>query len=180
MSHPTFEVLIFDRGRLDAEDARRLADHLKRCPACQQMASAWGETEALLASQELASPSPGFEARFLHRLQARRQRRQSLVLHLLVLSLVGGLFGLGVLFGAQLARAWISIVTELMGVAVRLLNIGSMLSLALKFVFLLAEQVIESLPIPAWLALSASFSALLALWLGSAWRFMHASIRKEI
>lgn len=107
MNHSFFEELILDRGRddqwLEPEWAGLLQEHLQTCAACRALAESWGEVESSLKRVELASPAPGFAARWQERAQAerlRRHRRQSLLM--LAFAMTGGLLVLGSLVLAEL------------------------------------------------------------------------------
>jgi len=64
-------------GMLSPEDQRTFEAHLRTCPDCQARWTRWRQVDALLAAGPVLSPSPGFSARVLERVnrRGRRQRR---------------------------------------------------------------------------------------------------------
>jgi anti-sigma-K factor RskA len=65
-------------GSLEGESARQVRTHLADCPACAGVLVASDRVEALVAKDEIVTPSEGLQERFRARLQAHRQQTQAM------------------------------------------------------------------------------------------------------
>jgi hypothetical protein len=63
------------KGELPGDAGERIGKHLKGCPCCSGELSALEKLEATLDRLAQISPSPGFEARFLRRLEGAEKGR---------------------------------------------------------------------------------------------------------
>jgi len=94
MNHQPFEEWLLAGEELESADQLALDQHLETCPECPKLARAWQEVRTEIRRAPLATPVPGFSARFAERLEqeaARKQRRVTwLVLGLFLLAGVGG------------------------------------------------------------------------------------------
>ena len=167
MNHSPFEEWLLNNSPVSPEQQRDLDLHLRTCAYC----SALVETGKMLGTAKMATPAPGFTARFQARLAERKaaERRQKLWGMILFT-----LAGLGLLMWAvgpylvsflEAPATWISIVVGW------LVFIGTTL-----FALVDAGAVILSI-IPrflspfAWLVLLSTFAGMGLLWSVSIWRF---------
>jgi len=84
-NHPPFNRWLLSGEPLSPEQNAVLQEHLRTCPECGQLQTAWGEVQFQLRSAGQVAPAPGFASRFQQRLvlqRVKRQRRNAWILFL--------------------------------------------------------------------------------------------------
>jgi len=64
MKHLPYENWILDEPKLKPEEITSLSHHLEVCDQCRQLKRGWEASKALLTNATLATPAPGFSARW--------------------------------------------------------------------------------------------------------------------
>jgi hypothetical protein len=166
MNHQPFEDWLLEDQLLDPAQKRELDAHLRSCNTC----SAIAESNLALRSARLATPAPGFTARFQERLVlARRAQRRRTLLGTLFFSL-GGMLLLAILTGPTLI-SFIGSPAEWLSAMVRALLFIYTTTLAVAEAGSILFRILpEFMPPFVWLVLLSTLSGLGLLWSVSIWR----------
>jgi len=168
VNHLPFEDWLLNETPVTPEQQRDLDLHLRNCAYC----SALAETGRMLSTSKMATPIPGFTARFQTRLAERKIVERRKKLWGAVLFILGGLVLLMWAVGPYLTSFLASPATWISVVVAWLVFIGTTL-----FALIDASKVILSvlpnvLPPFAWLVLFSTFAGAGLLWSVSIWRFV--------
>ena len=167
MKHQPFETWLLEEQPITPEQKRELQSHLKICKYC----SALYETGAALQSKQVASPAPGFTARFKKRLAVQRiaERRHRLwgliVLILGAIALLFGLAGSTLLSIVNSPAEWLTL-----GIGYLLFIITSLQAFT-EFGLVLLRVVPSFIPPLGWMVIVSAIAGLSLLWTISIWRF---------
>ena len=167
MNHQPFETWLLEEQSITPEQKRELQSHLKICKYC----TALYETGAALQSKQIASPAPGFTARFRKRLAAQRVAERRLKLWGLIVLMLGGMAMLFGLAGSTL----LSIVNSpaewlTLGIGYLLFIITSLQAFT-EFGLVLLRVVPGFIPPLGWMVIASVIAGLSLLWTVSIWRF---------
>ena len=97
MKHKPFESWILDTSPIHKAEQQQLREHLKVCPQCQKLQTAWLESQNQIKAAKVHEPQPGFSLRwqtlFSNRreLEKIRQVRRTLII-LALLMILASLF----------------------------------------------------------------------------------------
>jgi anti-sigma factor RsiW len=94
-------------GMLSAEEQEALEAHLRLCTGCQAEWARWRQVDALLASEHVLVPSPGFGAGVLERVGQHRRRQRRLLGGALLLGGSLSVWGMVLLALAAAALLWV-------------------------------------------------------------------------
>lgn len=165
MNHPSFDLLPLD----DEEELQTGKDHLRDCPQCQEMQSAWQAVHRQIKSTPMANPSAGFTQRWQASLAERRALQQRMQVRRLFLGLVtanilvAGALGLTMLFVSSPAQWFNQLIGTLAQTFLRIelfeQNILSWLRI-----------VPPSLSILLWVVISSGVALLCLTWVATIWR----------
>lgn len=102
MDHHQVQVWLLEGQPAAGDPEGRLSDHLESCETCRQIAAQWLQVQSALEASPMARPQPGFETRWLRRLEADRTRR-----HHRQAALTTGLAAAGCIASFGLLVAWV-------------------------------------------------------------------------
>lgn len=77
MKHKPYENWIVEETALSRNKAILLKNHLKKCPRCQQLQTAWRASEKQLRIAKIYAPKPGFTRRWQNYMIYRRNHERS-------------------------------------------------------------------------------------------------------
>lgn len=165
MSHQPFETWLLSEEPLSTEQAQALRDHLRECPACQQVDASWAGTRQLFRAAPPAAPAPGFTARWQARQaeqQAQRYRRQTM-------ALLGFTAGSAAVFFTALVVRWFLVMRSpgalLSDLSFRLTALLVFADSTSSVIAALWRGLLLSVPLPVWVLVPGSISFLIVLWL---------------
>jgi len=163
--YPYEEWLLAGPGQaLQAEQAAELAGHLRDCPSCRALSESLPAVEHALRRAPMAAPRAGFNARWLVRVEAERQRshrRQGLLVLATSLLLAAALLcGLAWLFWPALQAPSLLLWSSLYQI-VRWLSLAGAVQ---QFLSGLLGATRESVPLAAWVLLAGVLCQLGVLW----------------
>ncbi len=171
MNHQPFETWLLEEQSTTSEQKRELQSHLKICKYC----NALYETGVALHSNQMASPAPGFTARFKKRLVAQRvvERRHRfwglIVLILGALALLFGLAGSTLLSIVNSPAEWLTL-----GIGYLLFIITSLQAFT-EFGLVLLRVAPDFIPPLGWMVIISAIAGFSLLWTISIWRFTRLS-----
>ncbi len=93
MKHKPFESWILDNSPITKTEQQQLREHLKACPQCQKLQTAWLESQNRIKAASVYKPQPGFGQRWQtmlikrRELEKTRQVRQTLLILVLLMSM---------------------------------------------------------------------------------------------
>jgi len=168
MKHQPFEEWLLNEEPITPEQKRELDVHLRSCPYC----SALAKTGDVLHSVKMASPAPGFTARFQarlaeHKIADRRRKLWGVGWFLLVgLGLLLWFAGPSILTFISSPENWI----------VTFVEWGIFLITTLQALTQAGEVFLHVIPgfLPpfAWMIILSGFAGISLLWSVSIWRFV--------
>jgi len=167
MNHQPFETWLLEEQPITPEQKRELQSHLKICKYC----TALHETGMALQLKQMATPAPGFTARFQKRLAAQRvaERRYKfwglIVLILGGIALLFGLAGSTLLSIVNSPAEWLTL-----GIGYLLFIITSLQAFT-EFGLVLLRVVPAFIPSLGWMVIVSAIAGLSLLWTISIWRF---------
>jgi len=85
MKHSQFKGWILDQSTLKPEERKMLEVHLEGCRECRQLSAGWEASRKVLLKPVMASPAPGFSARWQATL-ARKSRVEKIRRHRLTIA----------------------------------------------------------------------------------------------
>ena len=178
MNHQPFEDQLFADDALPSDEQQLMKAHLEECLHCRTLAESKREIDRMLDAAMIIEPQSGFAQRWLARMELKRQaahHRQTATL-LFFLSAGAVLLALPLLLhGFLMALAPEDIFFDLIAGTARWLAWFGFLG---KTSTSLTENLISRVPTVWLLVFLAAFSALIALWLISIFRF-NPELRKE-
>ena len=71
----TEKLIGYAYGLSDESAASQVRAHLRECPRCREIVEEHGRLDAVLSEWKVAGPTPGFEARVRHAVEARQAGR---------------------------------------------------------------------------------------------------------
>jgi hypothetical protein len=109
MKHKPFDSWILNDPPINKAEQQELKEHLKICPQCNRLKTAWNESQILIKSARVYSPKPGFsqnwQTMLLKRREIERTRQVRRTLFLLILLM--GLASLFYMLKNNLLITWI-------------------------------------------------------------------------
>lgn len=166
MNHQPFETWLLDDQHLSPEEKRELDTHLRDCVHCTALA----ETGLALHTVHIASPAPGFTARFQQRLEAQRSAERRKRVWGVILFILAGL-GVFTLVGAPLLYQIASSPTEWISL---ILSYGLFLAVSIQTVVEVGSVLLQVAPsfIPSylWMIVVSGLAGTALLWTVSIWR----------
>lgn len=77
MNHKKYEEMILMPEALAPEEREEVQQHIASCEACRKLSLQWQKTQRLLnRPQPMATPAPGFSARFAQSIDKRKEAEQ--------------------------------------------------------------------------------------------------------
>jgi predicted anti-sigma-YlaC factor YlaD len=178
MSHQPFEEWIFQDEVLSVEQRNMLQAHLDECSRCRQLNDSWEDIRSDLADPEMASPTPGFEARW--RVRKAEQRRFASKRQ------ISWMLGVTILTAGVLAipltmqiLAMLEAPAVVGGSVIRdILEIDLTLRLTAGLIRALLEEVSTQLAPAGWAGLSVALLGFTTAWVLSLYRFAFRPIER--
>ena len=135
MKHKPFESWILDNSPITKTEQQQLREHLKACPQCQKLQTAWYESQNRIKSAIVYEPRPGFSQRWQTMFYKRRELEKTRQVRrtLLILVILMGTASLVYMLQNNLLATWIvsaiSLIASLfINMTKALAGIGEMLS----------------------------------------------------
>jgi hypothetical protein len=135
MKHRPFESLILDNSPITKSEQQQLREHIKACPQCQKLQTAWHESQNRIISAIIYKPQPGFSQRWLTMFYKRRElvKTRQVRRTLLILVMLMGMASLVYMLQNNLLVTWIvsaisMIASLLINITKALAGIGELLS----------------------------------------------------
>ena len=135
MKHKPFESWILDNTPITKTEQQLLREHLKACPQCQKLQTAWHESQNRIISASVYKPQPGFSQRWQTMLCKRREFEKTRQVRrtLLILVMLMGMASLVYMLQNNLLVTWIvsaiSMIASLfINITKALAGIGELLS----------------------------------------------------
>jgi hypothetical protein len=166
MNHQPFETWLLDDQLLSSEQKRELESHLHICTHCAALA----ETGLALHTRSMASPAPGFTARFQARLEVQRFAERRKRFWGVILFTIAGLGVTAWLVAPLLQRLagspaeWISLIVSFA------LFVAASLQALVEVGFVLLRVAPGFIPPFFWMMLASGVAGLGLLWTVSVWR----------
>jgi len=109
MKHKLFESWILDNSPITKTEQQQLREHLKACPQCQRLQTAWLESQNRIKSASVNEPQPGFSQRWQTMLSKRRdlEKNRQVRRTLLILVILMGMASLVYMLQNNLLVTWI-------------------------------------------------------------------------
>ena len=109
MKHKPFDSWILDNPPINKAELQELKEHLKICPQCNRLQTAWNESQSMIRSARIHSPKPGFSQHWQTMLVKRREieRTRQVRRTLFLLTLLMGTASLFYMLKNNLLVTWI-------------------------------------------------------------------------
>ncbi len=167
MNHRPFEDWLLNNQPLTPTEKRDLDSHLRTCKYCAALA----ETGLELRTVRMATPAPGFTARFEKRLAAQRIADRRRRFWGLIEFIVGGA-GLLLWFSAPYLLAFIASPGHWITIAISYLLFIVTSAQTLGEAMLVLFRVVPGIiPTYMWMVIISALAGLSLLWTISIWRF---------
>lgn len=167
MNHRPFEDWLLNNQPLTPTEKSDLDAHIRTCKYCAALA----ETGLELRMVRMATPAPGFTARFEKRLAAQRIADRRRRLWGLIVFILGGA-GLLLWFSAPYLLAFITSPGHWIAVAIGyLLFIVTSVQTLAEALLVLFRVVPDVIPAYVWMVILSALAGLGLLWTISIWRF---------
>ncbi len=102
MDHRQIQAWLLEGQPAAGDPDGRMSDHLEACETCRLFGAQWLHVQSALVASPMARPQPGFESRWMRRLEADRTRR-----HHRQAALTTGLAAAGCIASFGLLAAWV-------------------------------------------------------------------------
>jgi small-conductance mechanosensitive channel len=109
MKHKPFDSWILDNPPINKTEQQELKEHLKNCPQCNRLQTAWVESQNLIKLARVYSPKPGFSQHWKTMLLKRREieRTRQVRRTLFLLILLMGIASLFYMIKNNLLVTWV-------------------------------------------------------------------------
>jgi len=109
MKHKPFESWILNNSLITKTEQQQLRDHLRACPQCQKLQTAWHESQNRIKSASVYKPQPGFSQRWHTLLYKRREFEKTRQVRrtLLIMAVLMGMASIVYMFQNNLLVTWI-------------------------------------------------------------------------
>jgi hypothetical protein len=165
MNHQPFETWLLSEETLSPQQAKALREHLWACQDCQCLDHSLSGVGQLVQGSGMASPTPGFAARWQVRLaeeHRRRHQRQAWATLAITGSIAAILF---VLLGVQALDVLHSPQQALMYVIYRLFSLYIVVQASLQLIPQTLQPLVGLLPLGLWVFALGIASILGVLWI---------------
>ena len=176
MNHKKYEQMILMPEALTPEEREGLNTHIAYCETCRKLTVQWQKAQRLLNRPlPIATPAPGFSARFAQSIEnrqiAEQQRQLRRFISILMISLLAAAITFAVIYYSTNSPE--TIIKNIVGASAQLLFLWeSMKAIFATFIGFLPAVLF----IPFLLTAASAMLTLTLLWLVSIWKL---TLQKE-